>query len=273
MDCDVLTQSVVDKVKEFQSSGGIIIGDDRLCPAIKPDILVEPYSRSRDASENRSELQKRALALREDLEKRYANYVESSNTDVVTYLRRYGSTDYVFAINDLREFGDYVGHHGLVMENALPSDTELIIKRKGGFVYDLVHGHPVPITQAGDHIHVEAHIEPCDGRLLMITDRAISKLEIDAPEMVFAGGSAVCTISITDEAGKPLDAVLPVKVDILDPDGRPAEFSGFYGAAGGILEIGLDIAPNDVEGIWTVRAKELASGKTATQYIRVKQAN
>jgi uncharacterized protein YfaS (alpha-2-macroglobulin family) len=68
-----------------------------------------------------------------------------------------------------------------------------------------------------------------------------------------------------------MDAILPVKVDILDPDGRPAEFNGFYGAADGILAITLDIAPNDVQGTWEVRVKELASGQSAIHYMRIER--
>ena len=59
------------------------------------------------------------------------------------------------------------------------------------------------------------------------------------------------------------------KVEIADPDGRIAEFSGYYGATGGKLQIRLDIAPNDAPGIWQVAVTELASGATSHGYFRV----
>ena len=55
----------------------------------------------------------------------------------------------------------------------------------------------------------------------------------------------------------------PVRVDVLDAQGNPAEFSGYYGAAGAASPVRLDLAPNDAPGAWTVRARELASGRTA----------
>ena len=64
----------------------------------------------------------------------------------MTRCRRYGTTDYLFAINDRREFGDYVGQHGLVMENGLPSEAVLTVRRPGGTVYDLVDHRVVPAT-------------------------------------------------------------------------------------------------------------------------------
>ena len=57
---------------------------------------------------------------------------------MIPHRRRYRDTDYVFAVNDRREFGDYVGHHGLVMENGLPTDAELSICRPETHVYDLL---------------------------------------------------------------------------------------------------------------------------------------
>ena len=39
-DCDVLPRSVVDRVLAFQQRGGIVVGDERLCPAIKADVTV-----------------------------------------------------------------------------------------------------------------------------------------------------------------------------------------------------------------------------------------
>ena len=51
--------------------------------------------------------------------------------------------------------------------------------------------------------------------------------------------------------------------DITDPQGKSAEFSGWYAAPNGRLSLKLDIAPNDAIGNWTIQARELASGKSA----------
>jgi uncharacterized protein YfaS (alpha-2-macroglobulin family) len=72
-----------------------------------------------------------------------------------------------------------------------------------------------------------------------------------------------------DDDAAPISAVVPVKVEILDPTGREAEFSGFYGAKDGALELHLDVASNDTPGMWTIRVQELASGLTGDQYMRV----
>ncbi|MBM4079006.1 MAG: LamG domain-containing protein, partial [Planctomycetes bacterium] len=56
-DCDVLIESVAKKVQAFQARGGLVIGDERLCPAIKPDILVQSFERPKKADEARALLQ------------------------------------------------------------------------------------------------------------------------------------------------------------------------------------------------------------------------
>lgn len=70
------------------------------------------------------------------------------------------------------------------------------------------------------------------------------------------------------EGGAAIDAVVPVEVQVRDPDGQSAEGSGFYGAESGRLALALDIAPNDAVGTWAVEVTELASGKkTRTTFV------
>ncbi len=80
------------------------------------------------------------------------------------------------------------------------------------------------------------------------------------------------TATVVDADGTPLDAIIPVKIELLDPHGRPAEFSGHYGAKDGSVEVSADIAGNDVPGLWRVHVEELASGRTAEAYVRVERS-
>jgi len=83
------------------------------------------------------------------------------------------------------------------------------------------------------------------------------------------GETATVKFAVVDKNGRPLDAVVPLRVDIRDPSGRDAERTGYYGAKDGRLELKLDLATNDSPGVWQIRARELASGQTATSYLRV----
>ena len=79
----------------------------------------------------------------------------------------------------------------------------------------------------------------------------------------------MCRIAVVDDGGQPLSAVVPVVVQILDPAGSESEWSGYYGAKDGRLEVTLDIAKNDRAGLWQIRVQELASRRAATAYFRV----
>jgi len=116
---------------------------------------------------------------------------------------------------------------------------------------------------------IAADFGPCDGKLYMIAEQAVAGVHIEAPKAVRPGEAAAIQVTVLGADGRPLDAVVPVRLDLLDPSGKAAEFSGYYGAKDGRLEIAAQIATNDTPGLWRIRAEELASGKTADVYMRV----
>jgi hypothetical protein len=207
--------------------------------------------------------------LRAQLDARYSRVVDTTDPDVIPYRRRSGDADYVFLVNDRREYGQYVGQHGIVMENGLPSEATISVKRSGGFVYDLAHSRTVRADTQDGKLTFASRLGPCDGALYLVCDQAIDTVRIEVPSEVRRGEQASCLVSVVDSAGRPIAAVVPVKVEIRDPEGRRAEFSGFYGAADGQVKIGLDLASNDPFGVWQISVREQASGQTATNYFRV----
>lgn len=270
-DCDVLTRSVVDKILAFQAAGGLVIGDAEICPAIQPDFTIERFARTRKAGADRKKLQQTAATLRTWLDERYQRKIDSSNPDVVTRRRTFGSSDYIFAVNDAREFGAYVGEFGRTMENGLPSETEVSVKGHVGAVYDLIANRQIDTIRHSDSLGIKLSLGPCEGRILMVTNEPIKDIAVTAPKAVAPGSTAKAKISV-NAADKPIDAVVPVRVRIFDPAGIEGEFSGHYAAVGGQLELTLDFAPNDRLGIWEIAVEELASGKTTKAFVRLENA-
>lgn len=268
-DCDVLTESVVKRIQAFRERGGLIIGDAEVCPAIQPDFVLPRFARSKNAAQDRAALLKAAGQLREWLDSRYERVVDSSNPDVVNRRRRFGTTDYVFAVNDHREAGTYVGGYGLVMEDGLPSETTIRIKRDAGFVYDLVNHRELDADAVDDELVVPLQLGPCEGRILMVTGRPIQEVTVTSKPEVHQTEQIKIDIAVTD-GKRAIDAVVPIEVRIVDPEGADAEFSGYYGTKAGRQSITLDVAPNDRLGAWSVHVRELASGKTTAAYFRVK---
>jgi len=246
-----------------------VVGDDHRCPAIKPDVLITPYKRTGRADEDRAQLVALAAKLRHDLDARYRRYVDSSNPDVIPYRRQYRGADYVFVVNDRREYGQYVGQHGVVMENGVPSTAKLLIARSAGTVYDLVEHRPLPVCREAGHLVADVSLGPCDGRLYLVTPQPIAGLKLDVPATTARGASVTVSLDVLGADGKPLAAVVPVELTIRDAQGRAAEFSGAWAAIDGRLRVPLDIATNDPFGVWQIEARELASGQRALTTLRV----
>ena len=268
--CDVLPESVVRIVREFQQQGGIIIADEHLTPALKPDIVITSYQRTGKADSDKEALQAKALELRRQLDPLYQRYADSSDPDAVVRVRTYRNADYLFIINDRRTFGDYVGHHGRVMEKGLPLKATVSLRRPSGYVYDLVAHRPVPARKEANGLAFDVDLGPGEGKVFLITDRQIAQVRLQAPGKTKRSESVTVKVMVTDERGNPIKAVIPLRVDIVDAEGRVAEFSGFYGAKDGILNLNLDLASNDAAGTWIIRAQELCSLRSTEKRMEVR---
>ncbi|MBO5940592.1 MAG: hypothetical protein J6R18_05300 [Kiritimatiellae bacterium] len=177
--CDVLTKTTFDALKKFQSKGGLIVGDRYLVPGILPDLPLEGFRRTwKDGLGDNAALHASAQKLKRSLAPFYRPPADSENEHIVTAVRSSGSADYLFAINDKREFGDYVGLWGMVMEKGAPNEGVVTIRRKAGAVYDLVAHKLVPhkILENGDTA-IDVKYSTNDGKVFLVADRPLKKLK------------------------------------------------------------------------------------------------
>src|SRR5690606_29203848 len=118
-------------------------GDEYLSPGIQPDILLRSTGSSGRA-DNRRRLVKMAAALSEQLREIYRWKLRSDHPEIITRRRATPQGDYIFIVNDRRTYGNYIGHHRLVMEKGLPSSGKLTLNGQWRAIYDLVHRKEVP---------------------------------------------------------------------------------------------------------------------------------
>ena len=267
--CDVLTEPVAAAIKKFQQRGGIIVGDEFLAPGIQPDILMSSFTRDKP-HESKKTMFEKAAALRSELDTFYGVALESSNPEVLIRRRRFGSSDYIFTVNDNRTYGEYVGQHGRVMENGLPSQSQVTVNNRNGFVYDLMNRREVKTTRNGGNLQFTVDLGAGEGNVFLVTDKAVGALQVTAAPTAARGKTATVAVQLNAADGQPLQAVVPLEVTIRDPQGRVAEKSGYYGAANGKLNLTLDIASNDLPGRWQVEVSERLRGQKATANFEVK---
>lgn len=268
-ECDVLTAPVVQAIRDWQKKGGRILADEFLCPALKADVTVPSFRRVKKAAEDKA----RVLALAQSLGPQIetlgiSTKVRADHPEVILRSRRFGDALYVFAINDRREFGSYVGQHGLVMENGLPTKARLTLAQEDAHIYDLTRGALViPQRAEAGRVSWPVELGPCDGRLFLVLPKPLLQIRLEAPATAKPGQSASVQATLTTTEEAPVRAAVPVEVRIRDANGRPAEGSGFHTAENGVLKLTLDLAPNDDPGTWEIRVRELASGMEAVQWM------
>ena len=265
--CDVLTASVVKAIQDWQKRGGKILADEHLCPALKADYSIASFRRSKKASEDKAQV----LQLAKQVESfNLPQRAQCDNPEIIVRTRRSGDALYVFVVNDKREPGSYVGQHGLVMENGLPSSGTLSLPQDSAHVYDLTeHRLIVPKRDQAGLVSWPVHLGPCDGKVYMVTSKPLLNLSLDLPEQAAVDQTAKLTLQLTTTQQADLQAIVPIKVTIRDASGRQTEGTGHYAALNGKLDLELSVAPNEAPGTWEIQAQELASGLSVRRWMQV----
>ena len=296
--CRYLTPALIERIRAFQKRGGVLVADDELVSALKPDVRVPVVSFDRPPASDHTEdvdvmearrqgdvqtrtatlqakakMAAQAAKLRADLAARYAPSTDSSSSEIVTFARRWKDVDYVFALNDNRTFGDYVGQWGLTMEKGLPFEgvvTHADPKTEIKAVYELSRGGVCPHVREGGQVKVPLSYDTNDGRLLLFAKQRIAALDVSVPEGVAPGGAFDVELRVLDETGRPVRALLPVGIRVTDAAGRPIDGTGFACAVDGVCRMRVQTNVDDAPGAYRVSFRDRASGLAAERHVTLR---
>ena len=204
-DCEVLTEATFKAVKAFLAKGGVVAADERLVPGLMPDIqlptnLLTQYDRSFHGDRDNVELKKGVRELRAKLDWVYRPHADTNDGDIFAHVRTYRDADYVFAINDRRTYGDYVGPWKMMTEKGLPNEGTVTLRRPAGAVYDLVRHVPVRFSVRDGVTEIPVSYETNDGHLFLAVSRPLGKLTVKVE------GKSVAVLS--DDR----DVMIPIEV-------------------------------------------------------------
>ena len=255
--CDVLTRKCHDRLAAFKKRGGRILADADLCPALKADALLPSIARAFPATSSdhdegngavvstaearEKSIRTAAAKLKELVGPDCAPYVDSDKDDILVSARSCRDADYVFAINDRRTYGDYVGAWRRVKERGLPNAGKVTVNRTAGAVYDLVAHRAVPFSSAGGRTDIPVEFSTCDGRLLLVARAPLGRLAIS----VSADGEVIVT-------SPDKDVMIPIEVVC---DGEKPRY--------GVVENGIWKRPYKVGA--NLRVRNLADGQTTSR--------
>ena len=288
--CNYLTKKVAAAVRDFQAQGGIVVADAKLPKALKADITVPEVSfdppptldGDEQVSKLEAELNRNAKStahaktrrakelmvlnadnLRKALAGRYEPFADSSSAELVTFNRQWGDVPYLFVVNDKRDFGDYVGPWGRLMEKGQPYEGWVTVRDPGkrvAAVYELSKGGEVPFRREGGKVRVDVKFTTCDGRLFAFLPAKIDALQAKASARVTRGEEIVVALIVADSNGKPIPAILPIEIRVYDAAGKELDGAGYLAAKDGKCRVTVLTNLNDAKGDYTVVCKDRASG-------------
>ena len=268
---EVLTENVLKMLQGLQKKGVILVGDEYTTPALMVDLRIQSVVRkSTDPVNSKKELQALGQKIRTMLADVYTSPMRASNQDIVLYRRGMKNADYVFAVNDKRTFGDYLGQWGRLMEKGLANSGTVTVNHSSKAAYDLVAHKAVPFKSNANTTTFDVKLAPGDGSLVLLLDQVIGKVKV-AQTMAERGKPYTLTIQVLDTKGNPVKAILPLEVKMTDSANNALPRSGFYATdANGKLVIKDTAAVNMAAGKATTTVRNLADGKVYTVANQVK---
>lgn len=304
--CDTLTKTVYDQVLRFRERGGIVIADQFMradVPGtikfdfdftyrkkVRADAIVknETYAEWNDHLQPQSaemskvqgitalDDQKFMEAYAARLKKKLAGIVDSDvdcdSPKVLFNMLKRGGVRYLVAVNDNRTYDERVGQYKAVLGKLLPHSTTVSIKKSGPnglFAYDMLERKSLEVSEAGDAYEFPVQMTELGGKIIALYPRRLSSLDINTAKAIKRGARSAIRIGMRDDSGAPPSGLQPLEVIITDAAGARSEFSGYYCASDGVLNIDFITALNDEPARWTVSAVDLTAGLTAQSEFEV----
>ena len=224
--CDVLTRTSYEAVRKFQRRGGRLVADKDLLPALTADAIF--VAAAEEARNMKGDFDDGIVRAAEDADVRNRAvksaaaklksavglklYGDSDDADILVHVRSYKSADYVFAVNDKRTAGSYVGPWRRVLEKGLPNAGSVVVARSAGAVYDLVRHAAVPFSVQGGQTKIPVEYQTNDGKVFLVTPKPLGELSVKMNGSCLTVVSADCDvlipIAVTGVGAKPFYAVV-----------------------------------------------------------------
>ena len=270
--CRVLNDQLLAKIRELQNRGVCILADEFLNIALLPDFRIKAVIRDKaDAEKSKRALQELGLEIRKKLAPVLTPCFDSASQDLVLRRRASGEAAYIFAVNDKRTYGNYVGQWKRVMEKGLPLSAEFTASIPCSAAYDLVNHRAMPYKRTPGKTAFKLNLKPGSGAIIILLPRPVASIRVNAPDRIKRGSDYVFEFTPVDAAGKAFRAVLPLEVRFTC-NGRTLPGTGFYATdINGKFILKDTAALNLPEGKAVVSVKCLASGRAADKEITLQK--
>ncbi len=303
--CDVVTRKMYDQILAFAGRGGTVIADQYLGPEIpgaitfdfdftylkkvnadaiasglmyaewddhlNPDTAKLAQARGVTAEDDQKIMESYAQRLKASLAGKVDPEIELDTPRALVNVLEKNGAKYLVLVNDNRTYGQRVGKYKAILEELVPQTVTVTVRQSDapGHVYDMIERKSLPTTKAGTGYTFRVELTELGGKIVALYPVKPSRVAILPPRTATRGSELAISVAITDNAGKPLPGLQPVRVDVTDPTGSPTEHTGYYCAENGKLKVPFRPAINDKCGTWKIRVEDLTAGITTEQTLDV----
>ena len=290
--CYVLTEQLQARLQTFIRHGGTVLcGAERgatlpgsvVLEALdyRPAVKLHPTVPERvwDAPDARFGARAPDLrdAVQQALSAVLAPEYQCTTPDVLIREGRLAHTRLLFVVNTRLGAGPRFGHYPDSLEKGEPSETRVAVCGSAAetHLYDLLEARPVSLTGTAGALEFDASLPACGGRIYALYPQPIGPLTLHVPAERRAGDVVKTVVRLHSARGKAFKGCVPLRLEILRPDGQVSDSSHYDVIEGGVwrftwtVPAGTASSADAVYGDWAVRVHELASGQTAEAAIRV----
>ena len=268
-----LPDDVYKQLQEFQRNGGKVVVSQALAEYFPGAVVYEPdlskirfssyyYIKNKkgfDAQTVYDTMQHYAKEIAGRFSEKNADTLSSSSHELYLRMLEKGSCKYIFAKNDRRTYGDYLGKkYRAVFDGELPLSADIQLKiSENAVVYEYGSCKKLSHTPIGNNKRqIKLDFAPGEGKVLMVFEQEIAQLKVNCTAQQIDW-------TLLDCKGKNVIGVQPIEVTVIDPQGKKSAFSTFTAAIDGKGALPLDLGINALPGEWKITVKCLASGKSA----------
>ena len=131
------------------------------------------------------------------------------------------------------------------------------------YVYDVREG-----KYLGYKTEFNTDIQPAEAKLFSLLPYRVEGLKINIPKKIKQGEKINYKIEVKAEKGEPGTHI--IHLDLIDPEGRKVDYySENLVANRGKIENSMIFALNEKIGIWKIRVKDVATGKTVEEEFEI----
>lgn len=217
-EAEVLTEGAYIRIRDFQRRGGRLVAFKELAPALKADAMLPAFCSPRRKERKADVFESGFRAAVEELKKTVSDFASPRVKTDTPYLHAHArgekAYDLLFAVNDRRGPGEYVGVFNTVFEKGLPLEGKVFLNRDAKAVYDLLKHRRMDCKVKDGTLEMPLSLDGAEGRLFLVCDRALAPLTASVKRV--DGGVEV---SVKSPDG---DMMVPIRIDGVG--GKP-----FYG--------------------------------------------